>query len=293
MQKFVRRAVCSVAALGVVLLMSPANAVPVTTELGLVVDISGSVNASEYNLQRQGYVDAFNNPAIQALISNSPNGVAVAVFYFSTLSTATRTDPLDDDYVSWDAPILEWTLLQNAADASAFAAAIGAIDRPTANPADPKGDTNIADGVQAAASSIMNNGFEGRMVIDVSGDGAQNTELDGTQPSNGCNGDIFTQISQVCFDVIEGQRDAAAAAGITINGVAITTESALLEGYFADHVITGDGFVLVAEDFDAFGAAIADKIATEIGIIPVPAAVYLFGSALLGLGGLVRRKRQS
>ncbi|UCG72257.1 MAG: DUF1194 domain-containing protein [Chromatiales bacterium] len=292
MRKFISRAVTSIAALGVALAMSPANAVQVSTQLGLVVDISGSVDDTEYNLQRQGYVDAFNNPAIQSLISNSPNGVAVAVFYFSTLATATRTDSSDPDYVSWSAPILDWTLLQDAADASAFATAIGNIARPTADPSDPKGDTNIADGVQAAANSMLNNGFEGRMVIDVSGDGAQNTELDGTQPDDGCNGDIFTQISQVCFDVVEGQRDAAGAAGITINGLAITTESPLLEGYFADHVITGDGsFVLVAESFEAFGSAIAEKIATEI--IPVPAAVYLFGSALLGLGGLARRRQKN
>jgi len=289
MRKFKRRAVTSMAALGFALLMSPAHAVQVSTQLGLVVDISGSVDAGEYNLQRQGYVDAFNDPVIQSLISNSPNGVAVAVFYFSTLATATRTNPSDGDYASWSAPILDWTLLEDGADASAFAAAIGNIARPTVDPFDPKGDTNIADGVRAAANSIMNNGFEGRMVIDVSGDGAQNAELDGTQPPTGCNGGTF--FLDVCLDVVKGQRDAAAAGGITINGLAITTESALLEGYFADNVITDNGFVLVATDFDAFGSAIREKIATEI--IPVPAAVYLFASALLGLGGLARRRRNS
>jgi hypothetical protein len=30
-----------------------------------------------------------------------------------------------------------------------------------------------------------------------------------------------------------------------------------------------------------------------IGVVPVPAAAWLFGSALLGLGGLVRRKVSS
>lgn len=282
-----RRIISSLSAVAVTLFGSAAVAVPVTTELALVVDISGSVDASEYNLQRQGYVDAFNDPGIQTLISSS-NGVAVAVFYFSTLPTATRTDSTDPDYAAWSAPILDWTLLEDAADASAFATAIGNIARPTVDPMDPKGDTNIASGVQAAASSLMGNDFEGgRMVIDVSGDGAQNTELDGTQPDDGCNGG-FAQIQQVCFDVIEGQRDAAGAAGITINGVAITTESALLEGYFQDHVITDGGFVLVADNFDAFGTAIKEKIALEI--IPIPAAVYLFGSGLLGLAALGRRR---
>ena len=293
MCKSKRRAVTSMAALGFALLMSPAHAVPVTTELSLVIDISGSVDATEYAQQTQGYVDAFNNPAVQTVIANSPNGVAVAVFYFSTLATATRTDPSDDDYASWSAPILDWTQLQDAADASAFAAAIGNIARPTANAADPKGDTNIANGIATAADSMMNNGFEGRMVIDVSTDGIQNVELDGTE---GDCGPPFSEFSQVCFDVVETQRDLAGLAGITVNAIGIETETTpgLLTGYLADHVIIGDGsFVLGVDSFELFGDEIADKLVTEIGVIPVPAAAYLFASALLGLGGLARRRRNS
>lgn len=284
MHKFMRRAVTSMAALGFALLMSPANAVPVSVQIGLVVDISGSVDAVEYNLQRQGYVDAFNNTAIQETISNSPNGVAVAMFYFSTTSTSSAL-------ANWAAPILSWTLLTDAADAAAFATAIGNIARPSANPADPEGDTNIANGIATAADSMMNNGFEGRMVIDVSTDGIQNVELDGTE---GACGPEFTEFMQVCFDVVETQRDAAGLAGITVNAIGIETETTpgLLTGYLADYVIIGDGsFVVGAADFDAFGGAIREKIGREI--IPVPAAVYLFGSALLGLGGLRRRRQAS
>lgn len=284
MRKFIRPAVISMAGLSLTLLMTPAYAVPVSTELGLVIDISGSVDANEYDQQRQGYVNAFNNPAVQTAIANSPNGIAVAVFYFSTTSTSSAL-------ASWAAPILDWTLLTNAADASAFATAIGNIARPSANPADPEGDTNIANGIATAADSMMNNGFEGRMVIDVSTDGIQNVELDG---SEGACGPPLTEFMQVCFDVVETQRDLAGLAGITVNAIGVETEAApgLLTGYLADHVIIGeDSFVLGVSDFELFGDEIAEKIAAEI--IPVPAAVYLFGSALLGLGALARRRQQS
>ena len=43
---------------------APSQAVPVDTELALLVDVSGSVSGAEFNLQRQGYIDAFNNPAV-------------------------------------------------------------------------------------------------------------------------------------------------------------------------------------------------------------------------------------
>ncbi|WP_409559305.1 DUF1194 domain-containing protein, partial [Accumulibacter sp.] len=38
-----------------------ANAVPVGLELVLLVDVSGSVDATEYALQKTGYVNAFNS----------------------------------------------------------------------------------------------------------------------------------------------------------------------------------------------------------------------------------------
>ncbi len=46
--------------LGMLLVTSPAYALTeVDTELQLLMDVSGSVSSSEFNLQLQGYVDAF------------------------------------------------------------------------------------------------------------------------------------------------------------------------------------------------------------------------------------------
>lgn len=92
---------------------SRADAIPVNLELSLLVDVSGSVDGTEFALQRNGYVNAFNNPAIHALISNNlinPGGIAVNYIYWSSSNEQQLTVP--------------WTHLQNATDAMNFATAI-------------------------------------------------------------------------------------------------------------------------------------------------------------------------
>ena len=49
--------------------------------LALAIDISGSIDPDEAHLQRQGYVDAFRNPAIVKAILGGPNG-RIAVAYY-------------------------------------------------------------------------------------------------------------------------------------------------------------------------------------------------------------------
>ena len=137
-------------------------------------------------------------------------------------------------------------------------------------------------------NSITGNSFtSNRQVIDISSDGVQNVRLNGTQDAI-CNGDNVAGATG-CLPELTAQRDAAESAGITINGLPILTDSALLTTYFNDYVITSDGFIEPAVDFDAFGNAVRDKILTEV--VPVPAAVWLFGSGLLGLIGIARRKK--
>ena len=60
--------------------MPAASAVPVGLELVLLVDVSGSVDATEYGLQKTGYVNAFNSAAVQNAILGSQLG-KIAVTY--------------------------------------------------------------------------------------------------------------------------------------------------------------------------------------------------------------------
>ena len=92
----------------------PAFAVSVSTELLLLVDVSGSIDASEYALQKTGYVNAFKNATIQAVIGGLPGGIAVAYAEWSGAAQSMKVD---------------WTQLTDAASANAFAAAIAATTR--------------------------------------------------------------------------------------------------------------------------------------------------------------------
>ncbi|HEY9208461.1 MAG TPA: DUF1194 domain-containing protein [Acidovorax sp.] len=134
---------------------SGAQAVPVALELALLVDVSGSVDAGEYALQKQGYVNAFNNATIQSAIASFANGIAVT-------------------YIEWSGAAQQstevaWTHITDAASASAFAAAISGATRNFG------GSTAPGSAINYAVTGMFSNTFDStRQVIDVSGDGEQN-----------------------------------------------------------------------------------------------------------------------
>lgn len=76
-------------------------------------------------------------------------------------------------------------------------------------------------------------------------------------------------------------RDEAVAKGVTVNGIVVHDEPFLsedgspyqtteLERYFRENVIGGPGaFVIVAQDFTAFGKVILNKLIAEIAGLPL------------------------
>jgi hypothetical protein len=137
---------------------------------------------------------------------------------------------------------MDWTLITDAASAHALAARIDAMGRVLI------GETAVADALRFAHEQLESGPFRGtRQIIDVSGDGPTNA---GGDP--------------------DPARDAAALAGITINGLAILNESPRLDRYYAEHVIGGsDAFVMAARDYDDFAHAIRHKLLREIRGAPL------------------------
>jgi uncharacterized protein (TIGR03382 family) len=128
-------------------------------ELALLVDVSGSVDDTEYALQKSGYVTAFNDPTIQGFIAATPGGVAVTYIEWSGASE--------------QAQLVGWTLLTDATSSSAFATAIAGTSRAFFGLTAPGSAINFAVPLFAA------NGIDGdRLVIDVSGDGVENDGAD-------------------------------------------------------------------------------------------------------------------
>ena len=145
-------------------------------------------------------------------------------------------------YVTWtDArrqdQVVPWRVIEDEAGAYAFANAIQKALRPV------PGWTSISAAIDFCTGLLLSNGYTAaRRVIDISGDGANN---DGRP--------------------VTDARDAAVAAGVTINGLPIVEIEPELEAYYRDNVIGGpDSFVVVAKDSGAFGAAVLRKLLVEI-----------------------------
>ena len=212
----------------------PLRAEPVDLELILGVDCSGSVDASEFALQIRGYAAALTHPSVIRAIQSGRTG-AIAV-----------------TYIQWSGPFIQnqavgWMLIKDRGSAEAFAKAMLDAQRRIFG-----GGTSLSGIIDHGRSLFGTGGFEGaRRTLDVSGDGINNS---GRSPATA--------------------RDEAVGAGITINGLPILTDFAALDDYFRDNVIGGPGaFVIPAENFESFAAAILNKLIREIAEAPIsPAA---------------------
>jgi hypothetical protein len=214
--------------------------VPVDLELVLAVDVSRSIDADEFDLQRQGYARAIvNSNVLNAIQSGAIGAIAVS-------------------YVEWSGAdqqktVVDWSFIHDRDSAQDFAAAILAAPRSFA------AYTSISGAIDYAVRLFDSNRYEGsRQVIDVSGDGSNNSG----RP-------------------VWLARDAAIEVGITINGLAIINDrpnpfsrpEPKLDDYYRENVIGGSGaFVVIAEDFGSFASAILSKLIKEVAGDPPASA---------------------
>jgi len=213
---------------------SAAAAETVDLELVLLADASRSIDDAEIRFQRQGYASAITHPEVLGAIAQGfEQRIAVT-------------------YVEWgDASsqevVVPWTVVDGAASATAFAAAL------LESPRRASGPNAIGNAIAAAHDLIETNQFDGyRKVIDFSGDSAYSF---GGMP-------------------IAPVRAAALAADIVINGLAILCRAAEcsgrpvnydLEQAFADLIIGGPAsFVVTADHDDRFALAVRRKLLLEI-----------------------------
>ncbi len=202
----------------------------VDVALVLAADVSTSIDAERFDLQRQGYAAAFRHPrVVEAMLSGVHHRIAVTMVEWAGQAQQRVVVP--------------WTVIDGPDSAERFAVAILAAPRPF------DGWTAIGAGMQFAMTVFATAPPADRQVIDVSGDGINN---DGASPS----------------DV----RDAAVAAGITVNGLVIMADAqsgpipqAPLDDYYRDNVIGGPGaFLIVVDDFDSFAHGVRNKLVREV-----------------------------
>jgi Protein of unknown function (DUF1194) len=221
----------------------PADAqTPVDVELVLAVDVSQSMDYSEHEVQRLGYVDALVHPQVLGAIRSGIYGrVAIA-------------------YVEWggsQAVVVPWALIEDDASAKAFAGALAARPIRTIH------GTSISGALEFAAGLFEGNGYEGfRRVIDVSGDGPNSA------------GPPVVPIRDAVLEqgfIVNGLPIMLREPSYTFYSIPD------LDLYYADCVIGGPGsFVLPVDDASQLADAIRQKLVLEIAGAPphlTPAAL--------------------
>jgi Protein of unknown function (DUF1194) len=209
--------------------MGPLSSVSLSQQVGielvLALDSSASMNRKEFAVQIQGIATAFKDPAVlQAVTDLAPLGVAIAV-------------------TQWGGPgesrvVVPFTRITTPRQAKAFGFRVGRVTRSFY-----AATTSIVTGMEHSVTLLDTNDFEGqRKVIDISGDGEDNSGLD-----------------------LKAARASAKASGITVNGLAIESEQPGLFEYYRQNVITGaESFAVKATDFDDYARAIREKLLREL-----------------------------
>jgi hypothetical protein len=208
--------------------------------LVLASDVSRSVDHPKFLLQRQGYAAAISDPRVLAAITSGLHRQIAVCFV---------------EWAGWSSQkvVIDWTLIGDEGSARLFG------DRLLEAPRSFADRTSISGGLYFALKQLERAPHEAdRRAVDVSGDGTNNSGPE-----------------------VTSARDEVLSKGVTINGLVILTPAPGLalsehtdppggiEKYYRDNVIGGPGaFVVVAEDHNSFGQAIAKKLIAEIALLP-------------------------
>lgn len=157
--------------IAIVLAAPPAWSREVDLALILAIDVSGSVNAERWELQRQGYEAAFKSPEVmQALTSGQHKAIAVTMVEWSGANHQRQ--------------VVDWTVIDDKLSAETFASAMAEAPRVYSD------WTSISAALDFVTPLFRKSGVEaGRKVIDVSGDGVNNAG----RPINDARDEVVAQ----------------------------------------------------------------------------------------------------
>jgi hypothetical protein len=201
-----------------------ADVAPVDLALVLAIDCSFSVDAREFRLQMQGLGDALASEEIWQAIARGP-------LQRLALSCFLWSD-LETQVV-----IQPWTVIATQEEAVTLGQRLAVAPR-----AARMGGTAISAALLFGGALMVLAPAATRRVIDLSTDGRNN-------------------MGKPAFRA----RDELVARGITVNGLAIANEWPTLDIYLERQVAGGpSNFVVKADSYDDFGAAMKRKLIREI-----------------------------
>ena len=237
----VARCLLAVAAITALLFGTAARATePVDLLLVLASDVSRSVDAPKFQLQRDGYAAAITDPRVLDAISSGRNGrIAVCFVEWSGVGA--------------HKVVIDWTIINDAASARQFSDQLTELPRSFAD------RTSISGGIDFSVVQLERAPHtSSRRTIDVSGDGTNNSGRDVTQARD----DAVAKGITINGLVILSEKP------LPWNPEH-TNPPGGLPNYYRDNVIGGPGaFVMVADSFNSFGRAILNKLVAEIAMAP-------------------------
>src|ERR1700686_5219926 len=204
--------------------------------LVLAVDVSRSIDATKFQLQREGYAAAIADPHVLEAIRTG------------------RTGRIGLTFVEWSGVgaqkiVIDWTTIGDPDSAKGFG------DRLLEAPRSFADRTSISGAIEFALTHLAHAPCESaRRTIDVSGDGTNNSGRDVTVVRD----EALAQGVTINGLVILSETPLAW-------NPDHTNPPGGLEAYYRNNVIGGPGaFVMVAKNFNTFGEAIINKMIAEV-----------------------------
>jgi hypothetical protein len=215
--------------------------------LVLAADVSRSVDQPKFQLQRDGYGAAINDPRVlNAIMSGPQRRIAVCFVEWSGASA--------------QKVVIDWMVIDGADTARKFSDALVEAPRSFAD------RTSISGAIDFSMEMLARAPFEApRRTIDISGDGTHNSG----RGLLAAREDALAKGVTINGLVILSERP------LPWNPEH-TNPPGGLPKYFQDNVVGGPGaFVAVAESFDSFGEALISKLIAEIAGAPMPPTIGL------------------
>jgi hypothetical protein len=212
---------------------------PVDLLLVLAADVSHSIDAHKFDLQREGYAAAFSDSrVINAITSALHKRIAVCFVEWSSANLQRL--------------VIDWVLIKDLDSGRQFRDQLQEIPRSFAQ------STSISGGIDFALAQFAGAPFDAkRRTIDVSGDGTNNNGRDvGLARDEAVAAGVTVNGLVILTDDRFSLRPQH------------TNPPGGLEAYYRDNVIGGPGaFVLVAKDFNSFGTMLIKKLIAEIALV--------------------------
>src|SRR5580704_14143128 len=161
--------------------ISPARAADAADQVDLLLvlaaDVSRSIDDQKFELERRGYAAALSDPRVLQAISSGPNGrIAIAFVEWAGANSQKL--------------VIDWTLVRDGNDARGFAGRLLESPRSFAD------RTAIGAGIDFARIQFARSPYASdRRVIDVSGDGTNNSGRDVREARDEALGNEVTTIN--------------------------------------------------------------------------------------------------